>query len=507
MSDEEVAALLRSDEQIVVIEAPAGCGKTFQAAAYARGLCKANIAGKLLVLTHTHAACSVISTRTQNMRDKIEILTIDSLIFQIATAYRLPLNLPEDIATWVRQNSYEELAIKTAAFLKIYPFITKHLASLYPFVLCDEHQDASGAQDEIIQLIGNAGAKLRIFGDPMQIIPGGRGQDATVAEAQARWEELKAKAAFAELKISHRWQNTNPALGEWILKARLQLGAGEPITLPENPIDGLNVLFAENGAQHNGQQYRLQTDDWPRLNAEVNSDSSKFILAKNNNVVKALRSAFGRRVPIWEGHTRKYVDQFIENLTGAAGDPSRVTDAFIECLQNLMVGFSNTEYANRLRSEIRQITPNPRGEKPPELKQMAAYIIESPCHKGTASAAQHLRNLIRTNAPGFTDLKIDLSNELSDIIKLRDVDDLTKGWIELNRRRSRSFPKPSRKSLSTIHKAKGLEKAHVMLMGCDAQHFSNGAAKRNLLYVGMSRATHQLTIVVSQNNPSPLIQL
>ena len=193
MSDAEVAALLRSDEQIVVIVAPAGCGKTFQAAAYARDLCsEATFTGKLLVLTHTHAACSVIFERTQNLQHKVEILTIDGLIFQIATAYRLPLNLPEDIATWVRQNSYEELARKTSAFLKIYPFITKHIASLYPFVLCDEHQDANDAQDEIIQLIGNAGAKLRIFGDPMQIIPGGRGQDAAVAEAQARWEELKA---------------------------------------------------------------------------------------------------------------------------------------------------------------------------------------------------------------------------------------------------------------------------------------------------------------------------
>ena len=36
MSDKDVAALLDSSEPLVVIEAPAGCGKTYQGANYAR---------------------------------------------------------------------------------------------------------------------------------------------------------------------------------------------------------------------------------------------------------------------------------------------------------------------------------------------------------------------------------------------------------------------------------------------------------------------------------------
>ena len=95
MTDEEVANLLRSEAPIVVIEAPAGCGKTHQAACYASDKAANLKSGRLLVLTHTHAACSVIAERTQDYRDKIDIRTLDSLINQIATAYRLSLDLPE----------------------------------------------------------------------------------------------------------------------------------------------------------------------------------------------------------------------------------------------------------------------------------------------------------------------------------------------------------------------------------------------------------------------------
>jgi len=90
MSDEEVAALLDSNEPLVVVEAPAGCGKTYQGANYARHAATRLNTGHVLILTHTHAACGVFAKETREASRRVEIRTIDSLIVQIATAYHNP---------------------------------------------------------------------------------------------------------------------------------------------------------------------------------------------------------------------------------------------------------------------------------------------------------------------------------------------------------------------------------------------------------------------------------
>ena len=56
---------LRSQAPLVVVEAPAGCGKTHQCADYAPEMAAAGNVTRLLILTHTHAACSMFSNRTK----------------------------------------------------------------------------------------------------------------------------------------------------------------------------------------------------------------------------------------------------------------------------------------------------------------------------------------------------------------------------------------------------------------------------------------------------------
>src|SRR5262249_18283289 len=68
-----VRAALRSDAALVVIESPAGCGKTHQGADYAREVAAASGSDRLLILTHTHAACSVFSDRTKGSGSRVEI--------------------------------------------------------------------------------------------------------------------------------------------------------------------------------------------------------------------------------------------------------------------------------------------------------------------------------------------------------------------------------------------------------------------------------------------------
>ena len=119
MTDDEIAVLLGSDAPLVVIEAPAGCGKTYQAAKYAADAAESISVGRVLVMTvHTHAACSVIADRIREYRTKIDIRTLDSLINEVATAYRVSLDLPVDVAAWARSSGYVKLAILVATLLR-----------------------------------------------------------------------------------------------------------------------------------------------------------------------------------------------------------------------------------------------------------------------------------------------------------------------------------------------------------------------------------------------------
>src|SRR5258708_7774147 len=112
MSDTSVASALRSPARLVVVEAPAGCGKTFQGAEYARDVAGKIGAGRVLILTHTHAACDVFASRTRGIDGRVDIRTIDSLIGQIAAAYHLALGLPADTGAYARsrKEGYSELA-------------------------------------------------------------------------------------------------------------------------------------------------------------------------------------------------------------------------------------------------------------------------------------------------------------------------------------------------------------------------------------------------------------
>jgi DNA helicase-2/ATP-dependent DNA helicase PcrA len=506
MTDDEVANLLRSEASIVVIEAPAGCGKTHQAASYAADVAASLKSAKLLVVTHTHAACSVIAERTLAYHGKIDIRTLDSLINLIATVYRLSIDLPEDVSAWARQHGYELLATKVANLLRSNPMIAKHLARLFPIIICDEHQDSNEAQDEIVKILGKQGAQLRIFGDPMQIIPGGRGQNDKAAIALARWNALKDLATFGELETPHRWRETNPDLGKWILSVRENLKNEQSIDLKSRLPRGVKVKFAENGSQI-PVSYRLTPENWKNLNALLNEDKQMLLIAGTNTTIQSLRGTFRPRFPIWEGHTRNYLEKFIETLDDGAVNLDAKASAFVGCLKSLLVGFSSSRYGDRLIKEIRVPSDNPRGQIPPQLKVMSEFIRAYPNHVGFSKAAEHLKGLIIQNADGFSDLHIDYQRELDDLIKLKGYNDPLTGFAEISQRRSRAYPKPPHKALSTVHKAKGLEAEYVVVFACDGEHFPRTHVKRNLLYVALSRATESVTIIASRNNRSLLVEI
>jgi DNA helicase-2/ATP-dependent DNA helicase PcrA len=504
MSDASVAAALRSDHALVVVEAPAGCGKTYQAADYAHWLAAQPDVGQALILTHTHAACDVFRARTAAVHRRVHITTIDGLVAQVAGAYHLALGLPSDTAGWVRAQGaagFELLAEKVSHLLAGSKVVISALVSRHPIILCDEHQDANAAQHSIVMRLHAAGARVRIFADPMQAIYV-KGAKARAAHAQ-RWRELCGKAdRVEELDFPHRWADGSPELGQWILRARLALKANQPIDVRTDRPDGLVVHLADNLAAARRGGVAFEAQDIRPVRKAISAATSMMILAGQNDTVLGVSAFLGRSVPIWEGHTRDALPKLVAACIAEQGNPVAIAGAFTDFVQFVCKGFGDSAFADLFRAEVAAGAVKQRTGKPAQLQALARLILASPDHVGVARALELLA-LLRDSHPQFSDIEIDLRREFREAVRLATFADPALGLIEITRRRTAVRSNMPSKFISTVHKAKGLEADHVLLMPCDKAHFGDAEEKRCLLYVALSRAKKSLTIVTSMSTPSP----
>ncbi|MEX1185816.1 MAG: ATP-dependent helicase [Gemmatimonadaceae bacterium] len=503
MSDDSVRDALRADHALVVVEAPAGCGKTHQGADYARELVDRLGHGRPLILTHTHAACSVFADRTKGAGTKVEIRTIDSIIANVAAAYHVGLGIPADTAAWVRgqDEGYALLAQKVALLLARYPMIASALARRYPVVICDEHQDSSGDQHTIVMAMLAAGAKVRVFADPMQSIF----RDKSVAGSNPQWDwaALRAKAhACDELDFPHRWKESCPDLGIWTLAARRSLLNDHPIDLRTGLPSSLDVVVAENRAQSN-LQYALSKGDRAPIDRFADDDTSLLILTRYNQTAGSFRGFFGRRVPLWEGHTRSALETLVDGMNAAKGNSAGLADTIVSFMGKVGKGFSPSSFGNAFVQEATEDCTKARKGKPATIQSLARYLVDDPSHRGVAKCLARIAELRKADA-AFADVEIDHHSEFRDAIRLGDYEDTYEGLAEITHHRTYTRPRPPRKAISTIHKAKGLECDSVIVMPCDAQTFPGIREARCLLYVALSRATKRLMLVVSREKPSPL---
>lgn len=505
MSDHQVHAALRSNAPLVVVEAPAGCGKTYQGADYARSVARDH-QSRLLILTHTHAACSVFAGQTQGIASRVEIRTIDSLIATIAGVYHAGLGLPADIAGWARQNKegHAHVALKVAGLLKRYPMIGSALARRYPVVICDEHQDCSGDQNAIAMALHDAGSRLRIFADPMQRIY--REKSLVGSAPSCDWSTLTSQAQIStELGTPHRWSSGCPELGRWTLAAREVLKAGGRIDLRTGLPQSVTVIVAENRAQGFGN-YQLQNAERRPIDTFIAAQTSLLVLTHHNETARALRGFFGRRIALWEGHVRNGLEKLVRSLASGNGKAEVLAAAMVIFMDEIGKGFSPSAFGNRFEQEAREgCTGNAKG-KPAVLQDLARCIVDEPAHHGVAKALAKLAALKESN-PAFADIEIDHKREFEDAIRLGEFATVQGGLDAITHRRTFARPRPPERAISTIHKAKGLECDSVVVMPIDASTFVERPDLRCLLYVALSRAKKRLTLVVSKDRPSPLVVL
>lgn len=169
-------------------------------------------------------------------------------------------------------------------------------------------------------------------------------------------------------------------------------------------------------------------------------------------------------------------------------------------------GFSPSAFGGRFEQEAHDGCSRSCRGKPAEIQALARLLVNEPDHRGVAKTLRQIRELATSNVL-FSDIKIDCAREFWEATCLGDFENADAGFAEITHRRVHSRPKPPDKAISTIHKAKGLECESVIIMPCDAKTFPNTDDARCLLYVALSRAKRNLMLVVSRNNPSPLLDL
>lgn len=505
MSDASVAEALRSNAHRVVVEAPAGTGKTHQAASYARHaageLCRGQ---RVLVLAHTHAACDVFSSRTADLGGRLQIGTIDSLVAMIAKVYHRALDLPADVHAWSIDRGpdcYADLARRVRLLLDRSPGVAGALAERHPVLICDEHQDATGDQHGIVEALARAGARIRFFGDPMQaIFTSGREREAQ----HHQWGHLiDAADACERLETAHRWTDGSPALGVWVLEQRERLRAGGSVDLRGRLPQGLHVFKADNQAPRHGG-FQLDAGSRRPIDTLVRNSPNLLVLTSHTATVLGLNAFFGWRIAIWEGYTRDALGDLLANCRRATGDPVALGKSMCAFLEAVGKGFSATAYGNRLIQELETGCAKPSRGKPAEIQSIARLIMQNPNHVGVGAALEQVHVLMQTSR-NFGDIRIDLRREFAEACRIHASPDISTALARLRHQRGGRNDKLPTRAISTVHKSKGLETRRAILAPCDANGLAGNEKNRCLLYVALSRACEQLALVVSPANPSPLL--
>ena len=169
-------------------------------------------------------------------------------------------------------------------------------------VICDEHQDATFDQHQLVAACLKAGSRIRIFGDPMQAIYATSKND--LKADGDRWARLRTNSnSYEELDIPHRWLPNSKTLGEWILRTRIALRDGGQVDISSGLPDAVSFIVGEN-ASADPRRYSLSGEAAKQLYNRVNRTTPLLIVTPHNETARALRALFNRSIPIWEGHMR-----------------------------------------------------------------------------------------------------------------------------------------------------------------------------------------------------------
>jgi len=487
----KIRSLLRSDASRIAIEAPAGCGKTYEAVSLACDIGTALSESSVLLLTHTNAAKNEFARRAATAKgaSRVRVSTIDSFLLELCAPHAAALGLPFPLRAALSEGSVDISALgeKALDLLRRSPIVGHVVSARYPVIILDEHQDASTTQNEVIEVIASSGkVRARYFGDPMQAIYdfGDDGVD---------WESLKQSAdAVCMLTEPWRWVG-KPELGAWITDARKRLAQEHPLPpLPQGV--GVSVTIVQGVGDPGYGQHMDSKLVAPLWTFESNSC---VVLTYTNRHANALVMQTGGSFTLNEGADLKLARNTIRTMCDADGDAQRLSVIVVETLSAAAVGFDAAKRKQCFAGLKRAAVDIGRKKQVASVLESLAEIYLAP---SVTTACRVLGQIVQS-PPGWLK-RMQYPRNIEAIVQVGDSSAPPQEAIESVIAHGRPA-EMVRRTISTVHKAKGLEYEAVMLWNLSAVDFPLDDKRARLLYVAISRATKRLVLLAPGLAVSP----
>jgi DNA helicase-2/ATP-dependent DNA helicase PcrA len=498
MTIERVRAALRSDERTVIVDAPAGCGKTFEAAHLATDLAAALPPGReVLLLAHTNAAVQEFARRTQRTRRAVRVSTIDSFCLQMlepyASALHLPVPLRRHVGLGANRLRFDELAPKALELLTRCGALARILGLHYSVIILDEHQDARPDQHAVIRRIADAGAsRVRIFGDPMQAIfdrgPGG----------SIDWQMLVRENGGAfELDTPHRWREV-PRLGEWIMAARHALRTDHALPIDNRP-ESVRITRIAGMPDPKFGRGLPQFLSRPLHGFLNRCNTTTAVLTHANRMACDIHVCVNGRVVVNEGADFEAAYAALDSAKAAIGEPRGLALVLLNMLHDVSTGLNKSRHdalTKLLGADT--IAPTKSRELFPIMSALH-HLYHQPTIAGFCEAVTS----VHRNPPNW--LSVRLPETLRMLGRIRPPDDSPLEALDNLVALRKLHPPRPRVTVSTVHKAKGLEFDHVGLCPFSTTLFPDTEYGRRLTYVAISRACRTIELLVPAQGMSPLL--
>lgn len=493
----QARARILGEERVVVVEAAAGCGKTFEAVGGTAALASQLGDGQeVLLLTHTNSARRVFESRLAATGTRATMQTLDSLAFEVVNRYAPHLGLEQPVvpdAVHRGHPSFPDIRSMAHGLLRSAPAVAEGLAWRHPVILVDEHQDSTDDQHAVVAAIAEKlNTRVRYFGDRLQSIysfDGGGGA----------WDSLCHEHDPAVLDFGHRWSG-NPDLRDWLFGARRSLLAGEPINLRDRPPC---VHVHQWSGEPPGIGRKGHCPEVLSILRRLKLQGRSALLVSENAHARGLVERLGTGpTKLYEGADVREPRRCLELVLDANGDPARLVRLLGEALDALGTGVPASR-VNELTAVCTSagIVVGKRKNILP-LVDVCRPLYDRPT---VGTWLEAFRAAVARRAElKWQPLRRDAVWLLAAMPG--DTDDHVAALLATARAHGQRSRAP-KQAVMTVHRAKGNEYDTVVLPYVSDSSFGADHEDAKRLYVAITRPQRELHILLSRDDPSPRFRL
>lgn len=480
----EIAAALLEEARCSV-ELPAGTGKTELIANVAA--MAADLNRNCLILTHTNAGVAALDSRCRRMSVPAKhraVSTICSWGERVSVSYRVTSGISKDRGR--RESGYFNDCVHGASLVMNLCAMRTALSSSYSVLLVDEYQDCNLLQHRLIEQLSVDIPCTIVFGDRLQRIfdfPG---------EVFPDWsgDVLQVFPPFKGIEPHpHRWDKTNPALGEWLLHDV------RPALLANNK--GLSFLDScLNGYRHLRISDRYR--DLPQIAGEVAGyPGSSLVICPNLPVyrMEKLSKQLSFRYTQMEDIEGRFMQEQIEEFC-KQDDSSRRAVWLLGFSKRCFTGLSNV-LDRSVASAMENGSPISKYSHSKARERFAAVLsaFEETCTSFNTVSISHVNSALR-ESPARLSRREAWEDTLEALrVFCNEGTDPLAALERLRDQRRRFSQRIEGNQVSKTLLVKGLEYDNVLIVDTKESIQGKAAYSAENLYVALTRPTTNLVVL------------